>query len=62
MRWKAPTSESETGTQPAGPPGRERSPFSQKAFIEHLTNFIVADDQVDKYALIIASLNLLCSL
>lgn len=49
MRWKVPIPESEIGTAP-GAPGREtqRPPFSQKAFIQHLLNFIVADDQVGK--------------
>jgi hypothetical protein len=48
MGWKIPALENETGTAPA--PGREtqRPPFSQKAFIQHLLNFIVADDQVGK--------------
>ena len=49
MRWKVPALEGETGTAP-GPPGREtqRPAFSQQAFLQHLLNFIVADDQVGK--------------
>ncbi|KAF8224399.1 hypothetical protein L208DRAFT_1311746, partial [Tricholoma matsutake] len=46
MRWKVPILESEIRTAPAAP-GREMQcpPFSQKAFIQHLLNFIVVDDQ-----------------
>ena len=49
MRWKVPALESETRAAPS-PSGRgtPHPPFSQKAFIEHLLNFIVADDQVGK--------------
>ena len=49
MRWKVPALESETGAAPSrSGRGTPRPPFSQKAFIEHLLNFIVADDQVGK--------------
>ena len=49
MRWKVPALESKTRAAllPSGH-GTPRPPFSQKAFIEHLLNFIVADDQVGK--------------
>jgi hypothetical protein len=46
MRWKTDVLESETRTQST----REvqRSPFSQQVFLQHLLNFIIADDQVGK--------------
>jgi len=47
MGWKVPALESETGTAPA-PRETQRTPFSQKAFLQHLLNFIIADDQVGK--------------
>ena len=49
MKWKVPALASEHGTASA-PSGHEVQcpPFSQKAFIQHLLNFIVADDQVGK--------------
>ncbi|EDR08984.1 uncharacterized protein LACBIDRAFT_296634 [Laccaria bicolor S238N-H82] len=46
MRWKVPALASETGTASAPPEhGTHRPPFSQEALIQHLLNFIVADDQ-----------------
>ncbi|EDR00032.1 uncharacterized protein LACBIDRAFT_334520 [Laccaria bicolor S238N-H82] len=45
MRWKVPALESETGTPPASGRGTQRSPFSQNTFLQHLLNFIIADDQ-----------------
>lgn len=49
MRWKVPIPKSEIGTEPAAL-GHEMQhpPFSQKAFLEHLLNFIIVDDQVGK--------------
>ena len=49
MQWKVPALESETGTAPS-PSGRgaPHPLFTQKAFIQHRLNFIVADDQVGK--------------
>ena len=49
MQWKDPALESKTGTAPL-PSGRgtPHPPFTQKAFIQHLLNFIVTDDQVGK--------------
>ncbi|EDR11759.1 uncharacterized protein LACBIDRAFT_313467 [Laccaria bicolor S238N-H82] len=44
MRWKVPALASETGTAPV-PHGTQHPPFSQEALIQHLLNFIVADDQ-----------------
>ena len=49
MQWKVPMLESETGTAPLpSGHGTPHPPFSQKAFLQHLLNFIVADDQVGK--------------
>ena len=49
MQWKVPALESETGTAPLpSGHGTPCPPFTQKAFIQHLLNFIVADDQVGK--------------
>ncbi|EDR07026.1 uncharacterized protein LACBIDRAFT_328295 [Laccaria bicolor S238N-H82] len=46
-KWKVPALASETGTAPAPPGhGTQRPPFSQEALIQHLLNFIVADDQL----------------
>jgi len=44
--WRMP-SQSEAGSEAAGSsPAAFRTKFTQKAFLEHLINFIVADDQV----------------
>jgi hypothetical protein len=43
--------ESEAGSEPSAGAGRFRTAFSSKAFMEHLINFIVADDQVSKLCL-----------
>jgi hypothetical protein len=41
--------ESEAGMEPAaGEGGQSRPAFSPKAFVRHLINFIIADDQVSK--------------
>jgi hypothetical protein len=39
-----------------------RMPFSAKAFLEHLVNFIVADDQVSSHYLFLPRSNISCSL
>jgi hypothetical protein len=44
--------ESEAGTEPAvGAGGQSHPAFSSKAFVRHLVNFIIADDQVSKLCL-----------
>jgi len=47
MGWKVPALKSETGTAPT-PHEMQQTSFSQKAFLQHLLNFIIADDQVGK--------------
>jgi len=47
MGWKVPGLKSKTGTAPASCE-TQQTPFPQNAFLQHLLNFIVADDQVGK--------------
>ena len=49
MQWKVPALESKTGIAPLlSEHGTPHPPITQKAFIQHLLNFIIADDQVGK--------------